>query len=137
MDEIKYILSLRFEDLSSQKYLYKNLEKYTGVLANFVEKKFKYLVRTYLEKPTEITILEEIEILYKHISDYDEKYYFRNNSDDSIEIPFEIAQKIMKNRIAYPRIICSFAEKSCRLYANEHLKPIGEIAKVEKWFEGN
>jgi hypothetical protein len=37
----------------------------------------------------------------------------------------------------YPKLISSMAEKTCRQYSNEHLKPIGEIALEEKWFENN
>ena len=35
----------------------------------------------------------------------------------------------------YPKIITILAEKSCRIKANEHLKPVGEVANNEKWFE--
>ena len=135
-DEIKYILSLRFDDNNSQNFIYNNIKSFTGVLEEAVEIKFQYLINTYLREPTNINILKEIKNLYKNIYQYDERLYYRHRMIEPIKIPFEIAKTIMQDCKDYPRIISSLAEKSCRLYASEHLKPVGEIAKNEKWFEG-
>jgi len=42
----------------------------------------------------------------------------------------------MKDCKNLPSLIASAAERTCRMYANTKLKPIGEIAKTDKWFDG-
>jgi hypothetical protein len=34
----------------------------------------------------------------------------------------------------YPRIIASIAERTCHKIANKKLKPVGNIAKEQNWF---
>ena len=41
----------------------------------------------------------------------------------------------MEDSKNYPKSIVCEAEQSCRLFANENVKPVGEIANNEKWFE--
>jgi hypothetical protein len=41
----------------------------------------------------------------------------------------------MADSKSYPRSIASMAEKSCRLYANENVKIVGQIANEKKWFD--
>jgi hypothetical protein len=56
---------------------------------------------------------------------------------DNLELTYETSKMIMSNCKDYPKLISSQAEKICRLYANENLKPIGDTASLEKWFDEN
>jgi len=134
-DEFKYLLSYRFDEPSRQKFIYESIEESAGNVKDIVETKFQYLVKTYLNQPNDANILNEIKKLYKHITYFDDRRHLPHHHNKPIKIAYGIAKKIMKNGREYPRIISSLAEKSCRLYANEQLRPIGEIAKLEKWFE--
>jgi hypothetical protein len=135
-DEIKYLLSLRFDQNNGVIFIYNNIEDFNGVLANTLEPKFEYLITTFLKVPSDLKILEEIKSIYKKIKHYDVGNYHYHSSSQ-VKIPYEIAKMIMLECKNYPKFIAVLAEKSCRLYANSHVKPIGEIAKNEKWFEGN
>lgn len=35
----------------------------------------------------------------------------------------------------FPKVIAVLAERSCKINANEQLKPVGEVAEKDKWFE--
>ena len=61
-------------------------------------------------------------------------YYSKHYLDEKKSIPFDIAKIIMEDTKNYPGLIVYLAEKSCRSYANEQIKPVGEIAKNDKWF---
>lgn len=135
-DGIKYILSLRFDSINSQKFIYNNINEHSENIETTLEIKFQYLISSYLEEPTNTIVLEKIKSLYRNIYQYDERHYYGLHTNKPIKIPYEIAKKIMEDCKDYPKIISSLAEKYCRSYANEHLTPVGETAEKEKWFEG-
>lgn len=133
-DELKFILSLRFEDANGQKFVYKNINKSTGVLERTIEVKFRYLIQSFLKNPVDASILNKVKLLYRDLNHTGDRYHYSNRGNEEVKIPYETAKLIMRDCKEYPRIISSLAEKSCRLYANEHLTPVGAIAKKEKWF---
>lgn len=135
-DEIKYLLSLRFADGNGTTFIYNNIEKFNGLLSNALVPKFEYLITSFLKSPSDTTILEEIKFNYKKIKNYDVRNHHYHASTQ-VKIPYEIAKMIMLDCKDYPKFITVLAEKSCRLYANSHVTPIGKIAEKEKWFENN
>ncbi|MEQ1587186.1 MAG: hypothetical protein ABL895_14960, partial [Cyclobacteriaceae bacterium] len=82
-------------------------------------------------------VLNEVKETYATAINYEENHFYYNNRfrNGIKELPIEIANLIMAESINYPRVIASFAERSCRLYANKHVKAVGQIAKNESWFE--
>jgi hypothetical protein len=136
-EEIQYILSQRFENSNKEKFIYNNITKNTGVFKKIEEIKFEYLVNKFLINPKEESLLYEIRDMYKNICFYNERHYYGYESNEGSKIPLNIAKIIMENCKDYPKLISSIAEKKCRQYSNENLKPIGEIAKRENWFESN
>lgn len=136
-EEVKYILSLRFDQTNQDKFIYKNIKKNTGVFQKAEELKFEYLVNNFFLNPQNESLLNEIKELYKSIVIYDDRQYYRYGISEDAKIPLETARLIMTNCKDYPHKISSLAEKICRQYSNEHLKPIGEIALNDKWFENN
>lgn len=136
-DILKYIVSLRFDYESRQKYMFNHISDSSGVLEDTARIKFQYLIGIFMKDPTNKSILYDIKIAYKSINNFDEGRYYRHRFDELIEMPYEIAKTIMEECKEYPIIISSLAEKTCRLYANEKLKAVGEIAKKEKWFDGD
>jgi len=136
IDEIKYLLSLRFDRNNGQSFIYNNIEKYNNILQNTLEIKFQYLINAFLKEPSDTDILEELKVTYRSINQYDFRHYSLYNKEQ-INLPYDIAKTIMEDCKNYPKIITVLAEKACRIYANEHLIAIGEIAKNEKWFDEN
>lgn len=137
IEEVKYILSQRFDQNNKDKFIYKNIKKNTGVFQKAIEMKFEYLVNKFLVNPRDEILLNEIKEMYKSIPFFDERHYFRFRSNGDTKIPLETARLIMSNCKDYPKLISSMSEKMCRQYSNEHLKPIGEIALEDKWFVNN
>lgn len=138
-NSIKYLLSIRFTDESRIPFIYEYINDYAVMFQDILEFKLVFVIKKFLAHPVDAVILNEIKDVYSKIKTYNEGYYYysRFHGNESIKIPYEIAKTIMKNCKDYPSIISSLAEKSCRLYANKNLKPVGEIAKNDKWFEGN
>jgi len=133
-DEIKYILSCRFEERMGEKIIYKYIKNVNKKLEKTIEIKFEYLVRKYLSDPKDLVTLQEIKQAYSKIFFYEERHYYSLNQNNPTKMPYEIAKQIMSECKDYPRIISSLAEKTCRVNANKNLKLIGEIAHAEKWF---
>jgi len=135
-DEIKYILSHRYQD--EKKFIYNYIKKETGVFQKTVEVKFEFLVKKFLTKTNDEKLLNQIKEMYKNIYSYNERYYYYSYDNNEVNrIPLELSKKIMSNCKDYPKIISSLAEKTCRQYANEHQDAIGQIAIEGKWFENN
>src|SRR3989339_20204 len=136
-DILKYILSLRFNEENRHKFIYNHISNFSGILEEAKKIKFQYLLGAFFKDPTNTAILFEIKKAYKETSQYDERRYYSYRMSEPINLPYGIAQTIMKECKEYPIVISSLAEKTCRLYANEKFKAVGETAKNEKWFEGN
>lgn len=134
-DEVKYFLSLRFGENRDERFIYENIEKFSGVLEKVNLVKYQYLLDTYLTKTTDMAMLKEIKKIYQSIDKFGQKNFHTHNSVQTANIPIEIAKTIMSNCKSFPRIISSLAEKSCRLYANQNMQPVGKTAKDDKWFE--
>ncbi|HYE11608.1 MAG TPA: hypothetical protein VEF53_15700, partial [Patescibacteria group bacterium] len=136
-DPLKYLLSLRFGPESKGKFICDNIYNTSGVLEETNELKLKYLIEKYLLNTSDETILSEIKNMYSKIRVFDDRFYYfaSHQSNNSVKIPYETAKKIMIECKKFPKVIAIFAEKSCRIRALEQTKPVGEIARKEKWFE--
>lgn len=135
IDEIKYILSLRFRKDQTGKFIYENIKNKQNILKQITEEKFQYLLRIFMRTPKNIDVLHEIKALYPTVSQYYEISNHMHQNFDHIKIPYLTAKQIMGNYKDYPKILGSLAEKACRFYANEHLIPVGKIAADGKWFD--
>lgn len=136
-DTFKFLLSKRFYVESKGKFICDDIDDSSEVMEGINELKLEYLVKKYLSNTSDETILSEIKKVYSKIKISEKKhfYYFLHQSIDNVKIPYEIAKKIMTNCREYPKSISILAEKACRVNAFEHIKPVGQIAKIEKWFE--
>ena len=135
-DEVKYLISFRFPRENRGLFIYKHINENLGFINRILDIKLEYLVKNYLASPYNYDLLQEIKEIYGRTSTFNERVFlYRFLSDVTPEIPYEVSKEIMENYMKYPRVIASFAEKSCRIYANERIKPIGKIAKEENWFE--
>ena len=137
IDEIKYILSLRFKSDQKGKYIYKNTVNNSASLKQITESNFQYLLAKFIHAPKDENILEEIKSLYLLVAKFDDesRAYRTNLHYEDTKIPIQIAKKIMAQYKDYPKILGSLAEKACRLHANERLIPVGKIAADKEWFE--
>jgi hypothetical protein len=140
--EIQYLISHRFPDSMQQEFIGRQNNDTATIFKIYIAKaKFKYLVDKYLKNVKNISLLDEIKKHYElstnsYIGEYIAYHYFRfNNDKEFVVMPIDIAKNIMKTPKSYPRLIASIAEKSCRLYANEHVKIVGQVANEKKWFD--
>jgi hypothetical protein len=129
-----YLLSLRIEGEDRFKFVYENISDYTGVLRPVIRVKLDFMINLFMKTPNDTKLLLEIKEVYKNVNNYDDRFSRLRNSEESIEMSFEVAKEIMANCKDYPKSISSMAERSCRIYANSKLIPIGKIAENENWF---
>lgn len=134
-DNFKYIVSFRLGEENTQRFIFNSIRNSNSGIEDINELKFIHLVNEYFSDPAKYELLMQIKDLYKSIRSYDERYFHKYRHSNYIEIPYEIAKSIMDNCSDYPKIISSSAERSCRLYAIQQTKPVGEIAKNENWFD--
>ncbi|MCC9167986.1 NACHT domain-containing protein [Pontibacter harenae] len=134
---ILLILSQRFSEDSKKKFIYDSVKCRVIKSEDISEQILDYLIGKYIHNTKDKELLSEVKAMYSSISNYNERnlYYNRHFVNEKIEIPIELAKTIMNDSKSYPRIIASHAERSCRLYANKHLKAVGQIAQDEKWFD--
>jgi hypothetical protein len=134
--EVMYLISYRFLEELRHNFIYKNLSSSTLKMNDIGDIRLSYLTEKYLKNNQDLTLLNEVKEIYSTLINYEDRlYYFYNHHiNESKELPIEIANKIMMESKKYPRIIASFAEKSCRIYANKNIKPVGQIAMNENWF---
>jgi len=134
LDELKYLLTYRIDEMKRDKLIFLHVHSNNGKLQKIDEIKFEYLINKFLNNTSDKNCLREIYEMYKSLSNYNEKHYFKFDQRNDTEIPYEIAVEIMSNCKDYPKLISSLAERACRLHANQNLTPIGEIALKENWF---
>jgi hypothetical protein len=140
--ETQYLISHRFPDSMQQEFICRQNNDTATIFTIYIAKaKFKHLIDKYLKNVEDISLLDEIEKYYKlstnsDIGEYMDYHYFRfNNDKEFVVMPIDIARNIMKTPKSYPRLIASIAEKLCRLYANENVKIVGQVANEKKWFD--
>lgn len=140
--EIQYLISCRFpQEICEEYLLYHDSNLFDIFKTDVVSAKLDSLILKYLKKTKEIDLLNEIKEHYKLSSSYYTgngqmfHKYIQMSNNENIVIPVDIAKSIMEAPKSYPRIIASIAEKSCRLYANENVKIVGEIADNDRWFD--
>jgi hypothetical protein len=141
--ETKCLISCRFPNGILETFICNQINEISGILKiDLIETKFKFLISKYLKDVENKSLLDEIKKYYPLIYTYDiddrytyRRYFFFHDNIKFANIPVAIAMEIMKDSKAYPRIIVSMAEKSCRLEANRKVKFVGQIAKEEKWFD--
>lgn len=134
VDDLVYLISLRFQENKSSEFLFNNIHNYKGILNEISEKKLLYLVTLFLNKPDKI-LLNQIKDLIKQVNPHQDFIYFQRFSINNKLIPFELAKIIMNDFENYPRVISKSAEKSCRFHANQNALAVGKIAANDKWFD--
>ncbi len=135
-DSIIYIFSIRFKYSDRIQLIYDNIKDYSDVLEGAKYLKLDHLIRMYLADVENEDILKQIKNLYQELESFS-NYYFKRAYQEEIKIPLNIAREIMGNCKSYPGGIVSLAEKACRMFAYANLKPVGEVAKEEKWFNND
>jgi hypothetical protein len=141
--ELKYLLSFKLPEKLRDDFICSQNNGETNIFeTDFIKAKFESLVVRYVKNANDRNLLDQIKKYYKYFSNYNinhEYLYSRlirlHYENNSINIPLNIAQDIMKDPLSYPRIIASMAEKNCRLYANEKNKIVGKVASEKKWFD--
>ena len=136
-DSLKYLLGLRFTEENKKRFIYENVNSFSENLSDIHEIKLEYLISKYLSNPNDISLLNEIKKVYMKVNRFEESYYYYSmySQQDYNKIPIDIANYIMNESKSYPGVIASLAERSCRIFANSKQKSVGEIAKLEKWFD--
>lgn len=135
-NEVMYLISYRFSEESRLNFIYKNLVGVTPKMKDIGDIRLSYLIEKYLKNNHDKVLLNEVKQTYSKLTNYEDKsYHFYNHRLNEVkELPIEIANTIMKESKKYPRLIASFAERSCRIFANKNIKAVGQIAKNENWF---
>lgn len=134
--EILYLISYRFSEELRLNFIYKNLSNSTIKMKDIGDIRLSYLIEKYLKKNEDLSLLKEVKEIYSSLTNYEERsYHFYNGHlNEAKELPIEIANTIMSESKKYPRVIASFAERSCRIFANKNIKAVGQVAKNENWF---
>lgn len=134
--EILYLISFRYTEERRLNFVYKNLSNSTIKMKDVGDIRLSYTIEQYLNNNQDLKLLNDIKEIYSSLTYYDERLYhfYPRYSNEIKELPIDIANTIMAESKKYPRIIASFAEKSCRIYANKNTRPVGQIAKNENWF---
>jgi hypothetical protein len=139
---IKYLVSYRFPSEIRENFILDQANETSNIFSvDIIGLKFSYLIKEYLSDVQDKLILNEIKKYYSLFSNYDYDYeyeyrrYIRHRDDTNAIIPIDIAKEIMEEPTAYPRIIASMAEKSCRLYADKNINIVGKIAIDNNWFD--
>ncbi len=135
--EVKYLISNRFSDEYRRELIYENMTNTTNKIKDIGDIRLSYLIEKYLKNNQDKTLLNEVKEAYSTVINYEERRFHYNNHfrNEIKELPIDIANEIMTESKNYPRVIASYAERSCRLYANKNVKAVGQIAMNEKWFE--
>lgn len=135
-NEVMYLISYRFSEDSRLNFIYKNLSSSTLKMKDIGDIRLSYLIEKYLKNNQDLTLLNEVKEIYATLTNYEDKSYrfYNRNLNDGKELPIEIANTIMAESKKYPRVIASFAERSCRIFANKNIRAVGQIAKNENWF---
>jgi hypothetical protein len=141
--EIKYLISYRLPSEIQKEFICSQNNDISEVFkVDIIKTKFESLINKYLKNAYNEKLLANIKEYYTLFSncDINDEYIYHRyldtfESNNHSIIPIDIARGIMEESKSYPRAVTSIAEKSCRLYANEHLKIVGQIANDEKWFD--
>ena len=135
-DELIFVISLRVSKEYRGRFIHKKIKKVNKKLEKTSNIRMEYIINEYLNDSSNSSLLDEIKNLFPTITKDDEPYYYRRQYfHRSKRIPILIAKTIMEDSRNYPKVITYMAEMSCRLFANENIKPVGEIANNEKWFK--
>ncbi len=134
--EVMYLISYRFSEEFRLSFIYKNLVGVTPKMKDIGDIRLSYLVEKYLKNNHDKILLNEVKEVYSTLTNYEERlnHLYNRRLNEVTEIPIEIANTIMTESKNYPRVIASFAERSCRMFANKNIKAVGQIAKNENWF---
>ena len=135
-NSLKYLVSLRFDQYNKELFIFENIDDDSRVSEETIKLKLEFLIKKYLSNTSDESVLSEVQNMYSKIKIYDQRlnYLFRRRIA-SDRIPFQIAKRIMADCKKFPKVIAVLAESSCKINANEQLKPVGEVAEMEKWFE--
>jgi hypothetical protein len=136
-DEIKFLVSQRLPRNISSKFIYANIKSYSYKFKDATNSILTHLIIKYLEDTGNQEILKRVKEVYLISPEYSEEFwhYKVQHLEQSAKIPIKIAKKILLETKNYPRIIASIAEKSYRVYANQHTIPVGKIASEQNWFD--
>lgn len=134
LPELQFILTRRFRYDRGIKFIYEHVTQSNVRYGPINQNKLHYMVRAYLNNPTDKKLLQSIKSLYQSEYRFQERYYGSGYINTSM--PLKIAEEVMQDCIRYPRVIGEFAEKSCRANANRHVSPVGRTAVAERWFDG-
>jgi hypothetical protein len=135
-DTTKLLTSCRLSSKHSSKVVYEKVDNIKPELQETVnEIKIEYLISEFLSKEN-MEYLTEIKSLYEKTNKYtfEEYSFYRLQYDNSYPLQERVAREIMADAKNYPRIIASIAERTCHKIANKKLKPVGNIAKEQNWF---
>lgn len=138
IDKLKHLLSYRFEGDNRNKFIYSSIKDYNGPNQHILESKLLCLIELFSESPDDPHLLSQIKSTYKLLRKYDDEQMFYHRGypmdEDSIKMNIDLAKDVMNEFKDYPRLISAMAEKTCRMYANQNIIPVGTIANEEKWF---
>lgn len=136
-NEVMYLLSYRFSEEIRLNFIYKNFSNVTPKMKDIGDIRLSYLIEKYLKNNRDLVLLNELKETYSNLTNYEDGVYhfYYHHLNDMKELPIEIANTIMSESKKYPRVIASYAERSCRIFANKNIKIVGQIAKNENWFE--
>lgn len=130
-----YLLSSRLRHEMRGKFIYEFITDYSQIPEDALNFKLDYLANKFFNKPTDNAVLSEIKDCYTKIGDVNPwDYILQRNRESVKKLPLVTSQVILKDCESYPREIVAVAEMSCRFEANKRLKPVGEIAEEDKWF---
>ena len=130
-----YLLSSRLKRENKGKFIYNLITDYSSIPQDALNLKLEYLSRKFLDNPVDDEVLSEIKGCYSKLEDISPiDYILRRGTNNIDKLPQVTSQFILNDSKSYPREIVAVAEMSCRKEADKKLKPVGEIAKDDKWF---
>jgi hypothetical protein len=132
-DQINYLLSYRYPSDIRIDFIMRFIDISTIKNKQKLPIKLHSLINKLWNGSINESNLEQIKDVYKHSAEGYERYYYA--SQGKKEFPLKLAQEVMRNCKEYPRAVVVLAERTCRGHAISKMKPVGEIAKKEKWFE--
>lgn len=130
-----FLLSCRLNDDRRGKFIYEFITDYSQIPKDAINFKLEYLINKFIRQPADNSVLSELKDCYNKVDDVIISEYVLRRKRDSLEIPLVTSTGILNDCLSYPRQIIEMAEMSCRSAANKRLKPVGEIAEKDKWFD--
>jgi hypothetical protein len=135
-EELLYLVSHKFSEENRNRLIYEKIRFPTAKMIDIGDIKLSYLLEKYIDNHTDLNLLQEVKETYATLTYFHERnrHYYTYQRYDLKQFPIDIANLIMNESKMYPRVLTSCAERSCRQFANKHVRVVGQVANDNNWF---